>query len=102
MSDKTFSDKSADEEAFILTKTIFNIMCNFIPKEIVTIHDRDPLCINNIIKSLIKNKSNILTTVSNQIIQIQEDILNKCRMLFEKKIRFLSKRIISDNVISSS
>ena len=60
MSDKTFSDKSADEEAFILTKTIFNIMCNFIPKEIVTIHDRDPLCINNIIKSLIKNKSEYL------------------------------------------
>ena len=57
MSDKAFSDKSADEEAFILTKTIFNIMCNFIPKEIVTIHDRDSLCINNKIKSFIKNES---------------------------------------------
>ena len=32
-------------------------MSNFIPNEIVTIHDRDPPWINNKIKSLIKNKN---------------------------------------------
>ena len=53
--DKAFLDKSAEEKASILTKTILNIMSNFIPNEIVTIDDRDPPWINNKIKSLIKN-----------------------------------------------
>ena len=41
----------------IFTKTIFNIMSNFIPNEIVTTDDRDPPWINVKIKSLIKNKT---------------------------------------------
>ena len=40
--DATFLDKSTEEKASILTKTILNIMSNFIPNEIVTIDDRDP------------------------------------------------------------
>ena len=55
--DKAFLDKSTEEKASILTKTILNIMSNFIPNEIVTIDDRDPPWINNKIKSLIKNKN---------------------------------------------
>ena len=55
--DKAFLDKSTKENAFILTKTILNIMSNFIPNEIVTMDDRDPTWINNKIKSLIKNKN---------------------------------------------
>ena len=39
---KAFSDKSTEEKASILTKTILNIMSNFIPNEIVTIDDGDP------------------------------------------------------------
>ena len=54
--DKSFSDKSADEKDFILTKPILNIMSNLIPNEIVTTEDRDPPWINNKIKSSIKNK----------------------------------------------
>ena len=63
--DKAFLDKSIEEKASILTKTILNIMSNFILNEIVTINDRDTPWINNKIKSLIKN---ILRIVSNQII----------------------------------
>ena len=55
--DKAFFDKRTKEKASILTKTILNIMSNFIPNEIVTIDDRDPPWINNKIKSLIKNKT---------------------------------------------
>ena len=40
--DKAFIDKSTEEKASILTKTILNIMINFILNEIVTIDDRDP------------------------------------------------------------
>ena len=39
--DKAFLDKSTEEKASILTKTILNIMSNFILNEIVTIDDRD-------------------------------------------------------------
>ena len=39
--DKAFLDKSIEEKASILTKTILNIMSNFILNEIVTINDRD-------------------------------------------------------------
>ena len=55
--DKAFLDKSTEEKVSILTKTILNIMGNFIPGEIVTTGDRDPPWINNKIKSLIKNNS---------------------------------------------
>ena len=41
--DKAFLDKSAEEKASILTKTLPNITSNFIPNEIVTIDDRDPV-----------------------------------------------------------
>ena len=55
--DKAFLGKSAKEKPSIFTKTLLNIMSNFIPNEIVTIDDRDPPWINNKIISLIKNKT---------------------------------------------
>ena len=55
--DKAFLDKSTGEKVSIFTKTILNIMSNFIPNEIVTIDDRDPPWINNKIKFLIKDKT---------------------------------------------
>ena len=54
---KAFLDKIADEKISILTKTILNIMSNFIPNDIVTIDNRYPPWINNKIKSLIKNRT---------------------------------------------
>ena len=39
--DKAFLDKNNEDKASILTKTILNIMSNFILNEIVTIDDRD-------------------------------------------------------------
>ena len=46
-----------EEKATILTKTILNIMSNFIPNEIVTTDDRGPPWISNKSKSLTKNKN---------------------------------------------
>ena len=45
------------ELSFSQKLSIFNIMSNFIPNEIVAIDDRDPLWINNKIKSLVENKT---------------------------------------------
>ena len=58
--DKASLDKSTEENASILTRTILDIMNNFIPNEKVTIDDRDPPWINNKIKSLIKNMNEYL------------------------------------------
>ena len=44
-------------KASTLTKSILNIISNFIPSEIATINDKDPPWINNKIKSLITNKT---------------------------------------------
>ena len=46
-----------DVNATILTKTVVNIMSNYIPNEIITMNDKDPPWINNKIKSLIKHKT---------------------------------------------
>ena len=54
--DKEFLDRSAEEKAFILTKTLLNIISNFIPNEIVTIDDRGPPWIKNKIKSFKKTE----------------------------------------------
>ena len=48
--DKAFLDKSNEDKASILTKTILNIMSNFFLNEIVAIDDRDAPWINNKIK----------------------------------------------------
>ena len=55
--DKAFLDKSTEEKASILTKTILNIMSNFILNEIVTIDDRDAPWILKKNNFLIKNKT---------------------------------------------
>ena len=57
--DKAFLDKSGEEKASILAKTLLNIMSNFAPNEMVTIDDRYHWWhwINNKIKSLIENKT---------------------------------------------
>ena len=55
--DNAFLGKNVNEKVSILTKTILNIMSNYIPNEIITIDDKDPPWVNNKIKSLIKNKN---------------------------------------------
>ena len=53
--DKASIDKSAVVKASILAKATLNIVSKFIPNEKVAIDNRDPLWINNKMKSLIKN-----------------------------------------------
>ena len=54
--DKEFLDRKAEEKASILTKTLLNIISNFIPNEIVTIDDRGSPWIKNKIKSFKKTE----------------------------------------------
>ena len=94
--DKAFLDKSAEEKASILTKTLLNIMSNFIPNEIVTTDDRDSPWINNKIKSLIKNKTEYFKNCVKPNNPDSKGILNKCTILFQQVLKFLNESIISN------
>ena len=41
--DRAFVNTNVNEKVFILSKTILNILSNFIPHETVTVDDNDPL-----------------------------------------------------------
>ena len=91
--DKAFLDKSAGRNTSILTKAILSVMSNFIPNEIVTIGDGDPPCINNKIKSLIKNK----TEYFKNYVKPNNPVLIRhfeYRRFFKKILKLLSKSII--------
>ena len=47
-----------------------------------------------------KIKLNISRIVSKQVIQFQQGTLNKCRVSFEKILRFLSKSVITNFLIN--
>ena len=71
-------------------------MSNFIQNEIVTTDDRDTPWINNKIKSLVNNKTEYFKNCVKPNNPDQEDILNKCRILFKQVLKFLSKSTISN------
>ena len=50
---RALSDVNVDEKVYFFTKTLFNIIKNFIPHETITCDDRDPPWINKEIKKLV-------------------------------------------------
>ena len=105
--DKAFFDKSADEKTSILTKTILNIMSNFIPNEIVTIDDRDPPWITNKIKCLIKNKTEYFKNgvkpnnpVSIRHFEQMQDAIRKNIEIYKQKYYYKISRKLETNKIN--
>ena len=54
---RALSNIDVDEKVYIFTKTLLNIIQNFIPHETITCDDRDPPWINKEIKKLILEKN---------------------------------------------
>ena len=54
---RALSNVTVDEKVCYFTKTLLNIIHNFIPNEIIVCGDRDPPWINNEIKKLINEKN---------------------------------------------
>ena len=54
--DNRFSNLDVNEKLHLFNQTIKNILCNFLPHEIVTCDDRDLKWINSKIKDLIQEK----------------------------------------------
>ena len=54
---KLFSGKNVHEQVELFNKTLLNIFHNFIPNKIIVCKDRDPPCMNDEIKKMIKRKN---------------------------------------------
>ena len=54
---RALSNVNVDEKVFFFTKTLLNIIQNFIPHETIICDDRDPPWINNEIKKLMIEKN---------------------------------------------
>ena len=52
-----FSNCNPNEKVSVLTKTLLNIMSNFIPNETILVDDRDPPWITRKLKSMIQEKN---------------------------------------------
>ena len=52
-----FTNCNLNEQVSVLTKTLLNIMSNFIPNETILVDDRDPPWITRKLKSMIQEKN---------------------------------------------
>ena len=57
--DRAFKNSNVNDMVDICTKTIYNILSNFIPHQKITIDDKDPPWFNTKIKSLLQEKNKI-------------------------------------------
>ena len=57
--DRAFKNSNVNDKVDICTKTIYNILSNFIPYQTITIDDKDPPWFNTKIKSLLQEKNKI-------------------------------------------
>ena len=55
--EKAFPNVDVNKKVLLFNETILNIICNFIPQEIVTCDDRDQPCMTRSIKKAIKDKN---------------------------------------------
>ena len=54
---RTLSNVNVDEKVYFLTKTLLNIIQNFVPHETIVWDERDPPWINKEIKKLMNEKN---------------------------------------------
>ena len=55
--ERFFDSKDINSEVTALSETILNIFCNYVPNKCITIDNKDPAWMNEIIKSKIKTKN---------------------------------------------
>ena len=89
------------------TKTILNIISNFIPNDIVKVHPKDPPWITNQLKSMIKKQNRLYKNYKRHGYKIEDKIRvdhynNECKKAVDNAKQFylnnLSKKINDPNV----
>ena len=69
--DRAFANKHVDEKDEIFNKTVFNILSNFIPHEVIVCDYKDPPWFNGKIKSLINEKLRTYNAYRKNIVNSQ-------------------------------
>ena len=100
----TFSNCNPDRQVSVLTKTLLNIMSNFIPNETILVDERDPLWITRKLKSMIQDKNlfykKYLKPNSQETFQAFSQIQERVRLAIEdsKKMYYekLSNKFSND------
>ena len=64
--DKLLDNKKVDSQVFLLNDIILNIFRNFVPNKYVTCNDKDPVWMNENIKSKIKDKKQALSSICSE------------------------------------
>ena len=57
--DRLFDDKDINTQVMTLNETIFTVFRNYVPNKYMTINDKDPVWINETIKSKIKTRNKL-------------------------------------------
>ena len=55
--ERLFDNKDINSQVTVLNETILNVFRNYVPNKYITIDDKDPVWMNDIIKSKIKTKN---------------------------------------------
>ena len=56
---RLFDHKNIDSQVMTLNETILNVFWNYVPNKYITIDDKDPVWMNETIKSKIKTRNNL-------------------------------------------
>ena len=57
--DRLFDDKDINTQVMTLNENIFTVFRNYVPNKYMTINDKDPVWINETIKSKIKTRNKL-------------------------------------------
>ena len=87
--ERLFDSKNINEQVIALNKTILNVFRNYVPNKYITVDDKDPVWMNEIIKSKIKTENLLF----NQYIQNGR---------FESEFVFIENLITEINELISS
>ena len=72
-----FANIDVNEKVHLFKESIKNIIRNYIPHEIITCDDRDPLWINKVIKELTKPTSHIVKIKTTYALFISSNVFNQ-------------------------
>ena len=81
-----FLNKSVHDQVSIFNNTLINIFSNYIPHKYVTVDDRDPPWMTELIKNKIKSKSSLYK--SNKFIDLQNLSKEISTMILERKEKY--------------
>ena len=80
---RAFLNTTVDEKVGIFTKTVFNIISNFIPDEKILCNGKDPPWFNKKIRTLIKEKNTAFNRYNN----------NSFNLELERHLKFLQENL---------